>query len=190
MELYFMRHGETAWSLTGQHTGRTDLPLTEHGETEARELGAMLKGVTFDHVFTSPRQRARRTSELAALGSATVEPDLTEWDYGDYDGKRKDEIRAQRPSWDIYTDGCPGGESTAQVNARVDRLIARLAALPGRVAVFSHGHLGRVLAARWIGLPLGHARNFAVDTASYGILDRDAVRSRIVRWNITRVRPT
>ena len=182
-----MRHGETAWSLTGQHTGRTDLPLTEHGEAEARNLAALLRGVVFDHVFTSLRLRARRTCELAGHAHAVIEPDLAEWDYGDYDGKRMDEIRAQRPTWDIYTDGCPGGESPEQITARADRLIARWSSLSGRVAAFSHGHFGRVLASRWIGLPLGMARHFAIGTASYSILDRDPGRNhrpRIVQWNI------
>ena len=193
MELYFMRHGETAWSLTGQHTGRTDLPLTEHGEAEARSLVGLLEGLRFDHVFTSPRQRALRTAQLAGHADAVVEPDLAEWDYGDYDGLRMDEIRAVRPSWDIYKDGCPGGESPTQITARADRLIARWSALSGRVAAFSHGHFGRVLAVRWIGLPLGMARHFAIGTASYGILDRDPGRDhrpRIVQWNITAARPT
>ena len=186
MELYFMRHGETAWSLSGQHTGRTDLPLTAHGETEALALAAALQGVAFDHVFTSPRQRARRTCELAGLAAkASANFDLAEWDYGDYDGKTMAEIRATRPDWDIYVHGCPGGEAPEQITQRADRIIARLAALNGRVAVFSHGHFGRVFAVRWIGLPLGSARNFAMNTASYSILDRDSVRPRIVQWNIT-----
>jgi broad specificity phosphatase PhoE len=192
MELYFMRHGETAWSRTGQHTGRTDLPLTEHGEAEARALSPLLRGVTFDQVFTSPRLRARRTAELTGHADAIVEPDLAEWDYGDYDGQRIDEIRAQRPTWDIYTDGCPGGESPAQITVRADRLIARWASLSGRVAAFSHGHFGRVLAVRWIGLPLGMARHFAIGTTSCGILDRDPGRDhrpRIVQWNLTPARP-
>lgn len=193
MELYFMRHGETAWSLTGQHTGRTDLPLTEHGEAEARTLGARLRGVAFDHVFTSPRLRARRTAELAGHAGAVLEPDLAEWDYGDYDGIRIEEIRAQRPAWDIYTDGCRGGESPEQITARADRLIARWSTLTGRVVAFSHGHFGRVLGVRWIGLPLGMAKHFAIDTASYSILDRDPGRGhrpRIVQWNIRSVCPT
>jgi probable phosphoglycerate mutase len=188
MELYLMRHGETAWSLTGQHTGRTDLPLTVHGEAEARALHGLLNGVAFDHVFTSPRQRARRTAELSGYANAVVEPDLAEWDYGDYDGRRMDEIRAQRPAWDIYTDGCPGGESAEQISARADRLITRWSLLSGRVAAFSHGHFGRVLAVRWIGLPLVAAKHFAISTASYGVLDRDPGRDgrpRIVQWNIT-----
>jgi probable phosphoglycerate mutase len=188
MELYYMRHGETAWSLTGQHTGKTDLPLTAHGEAEAWSLEPLLHGVAFDHVFTSPRQRARRTAELAGYANAIVEPDLAEWDYGDYDGIRIDEIRVTRPNWDIYVDGCPGGESPEQITARADRLIARWASLSGRVAAFSHGHFGRVLAVRWIGLPLGMAKHFAINTASYGILDRDPARggrARIVQWNVT-----
>jgi broad specificity phosphatase PhoE len=188
MELYFMRHGETAWSLTGQHTGRTDLPLTEHGEAEARALGTLLHGVSFEHRFTSPRQRARRTSALAGHADTVVDPDLAEWDYGDYDGKTQGEIRAQRPGWDIYLDGCPGGESPEQITARVDRVITRWSTLTGRVAVFSHGHFGRVLGARWIGLPLIMARHFALNTASCSILDLDAShgnRPRIVQWNIT-----
>ena len=192
MELYFMRHGETAWSLTGQHTGKTDLPLTAHGEAEARALAPLLRGVTFDHVFTSPRQRARRTAELTGHATAIIEPDLMEWDYGDYDGITSDEVRAKRPTWDIYLDGCPGGESPEQITARADRLIARLASLKGRVAAFSHGHFGRVLAVRWIGLSLPMAKHFAIDTASYGILDRDpgrGHRARIVQWNITPAKP-
>ena len=192
MELYFMRHGETAWSLTGQHTGRTDLPLTERGEAEASNLSALLHGMAFDRVFTSPRLRARRTCELAGYTKAIVEPDLAEWDYGDYDGKTMREILAQRPTWDIYADGCPGGESPEQITARADRLVTRLSALSGRVAAFSHGHFGRVLAVRWIGLPLGTARHFGIDTASYGILDRDPGRdhrARIVRWNIASAHP-
>jgi len=182
-----MRHGETAWSLTGQHTGRTDLPLTAHGEAEAQTLRALLQGVSFDHVFTSPRQRARRTAALAGLDHVIVEPDLAEWDYGDYEGQRSTEIRAQRPTWDIYLDGCPGGESPAQIVARADRLIASWRALPGRVAVFSHGHFGRVLTVRWIGLPLTAGKHFSLDTASCAVLDYDASHdlARIVQWNRT-----
>jgi probable phosphoglycerate mutase len=192
MELYFLRHGETAWSRTGQHTGRTDLPLTDHGEVEARNLAALLRAVSFEQVFISPRQRAIRTCELAGFAHAAIEPDLAEWDYGDYDGLRMEEIRAQRPTWDIYTDGCPGGESPAQIVARADRLVARWSSLSGRVAAFSHGHFGRVLAVRWIGLPVGMARHFAINTASCGILDRDPGRDhrpRIVQWNLTPSRP-
>jgi broad specificity phosphatase PhoE len=188
MELYFIRHGETAWSLTGQHTGKTDLPLTAQGEAEARTLAPLLRGVAFDQVFTSPRQRARQTAELAGRAAAVIEPDLAEWDYGDYDGKVISEIRTERPDWNIYTDGCPGGESPEQIVARADRLIERWSKLPGRVAAFSHGHFARVFVTRWIGLPLTMGKNFAVDTASYAILDRDPGRDhrpRIVKWNVT-----
>jgi probable phosphoglycerate mutase len=187
MELYYLRHGQTAWSLTGQHTGKTDLPLTPPGEAEARALAPLLHGIAFDQVLTSPRQRARRTAELAGHPGATVEPDLAEWDYGDYDGLTIEEIRAQRPDWDIYRDGAPGGESPDQIVARADRLIARLTQQTGRIAAFSHGHFGRVLAVRWIGLPLAAAKHFAVDTASRSILDRDpgrGGRARIVQWNV------
>jgi broad specificity phosphatase PhoE len=186
MELYLIRHGETAWSLTGQHTGRTDLPLLAQGEAQARELGVALHDVKFDAVITSPLLRARRTAELAGQPNATVEADLAEWDYGDYDGKRMDEIKVVRAMWDIYTDGCPGGESPEQITVRADRLIAKLRPLSGRVAAFSHGHFGRVLAARWIGLPLGQAKNFSIGTASYGVLSWDPreCRARIAHWNI------
>ena len=155
--LYLVRHGETAWSLSGQHTGRTDIPLTEQGEGDARELAERLRGVSFSRVFTSPLKRARRTCELAALNKvAEIEPDLAEWDYGDYEGQRATEIRKVRPDWNVFRDGCPRGESSAQVSKRADRLIARLRTLEGDLAIFSHGHFGRVLAARWIGLPLEH----------------------------------
>jgi probable phosphoglycerate mutase len=144
--------------------------------------------VPFDQLFSRPRQRPRRTCELTDHAHATIDADLAEWDYGDYDGKTTTEIHAVRPAWDIYTDGCPGGESPEQITARADRLIARLALLAGRVAVFSHGHFGRVLGVRWIGLPLGQAQHFAINTASCSILDRDPGRGhrpRIVQWNLT-----
>lgn len=184
MELYIIRHGETSWSLTGQHTSRTDLPLTARGEAEARTLGPRLHPVSFDHVFTSPRLRARRTCELAGYAHAIVEPDLAEWDYGDYEGRRSDEIKADRPAWDIYADGCPGGESPAQITARADRLIARWRTLTQRVAIFSHGHFSRVVGVRWIGLPLTEAHHFAIGTASYSVLSHELGRARIVQWNI------
>ena len=192
MELYFMRHGETAWSLTGQHSGSTDLPLTPHGEAEARALGALLHGVKFDHLLTSPRERARRTAELSGHPGAVNEPDLAEWNYGDYDGQTMAEIKVQRPDWDIYLDGCPGGESPEQISTRADRLIARLSSLNGCVAAFSHGHFGRVMAVRWIGLPITIAKHFGINTASYAVLDRDPGRdyhARIVQWNVTAARP-
>jgi probable phosphoglycerate mutase len=170
-KFWFVRHGETAWSLSGQHTGRTDIPLTEHGETEARELGVRIRHIAFSHVLTSPRQRARRTCELAGLGrTAVVEPDLSEWDYGDYEGQLSADIRKLRPNWDVFQDGCPGGETPEQVSVRADRLIARLAALSGNVALFSHGQFGPALAARWIGLPVRDGAHFSLGPASLSIL--------------------
>ncbi len=154
MQLYLIRHGETDWSISGQHTGRTDIPLTARGEDEARTLAPLLRAVSFARVLTSSRRRARRTCELAGLGAVSeVEPDLTEWDYGEYEGQRTVDIREGRPDWNVFRDGCPGGETTAHVSDRADRLIARLLALSGNIALFSHGQFGSVLAARWIGMP-------------------------------------
>jgi broad specificity phosphatase PhoE len=185
--LYVIRHGETAWSLSGQYTGRTDLPLTEQGEQDARTLGERLRAVTFSRVFTSPRQRARRTCELVGFdGLAEIEPDLAEWDYGEYEGQLPVDIRTQRPDWNLFRDGCPQGESPADVSERADRLIARLRTLPGNIAVFSHGHFGRVLAARWIGLPVSQAQHFLLGTASLSILGYEhnsAEQPAIVLWN-------
>jgi probable phosphoglycerate mutase len=187
--LWFIRHGETAWSLSGQHTGRTDIALTAHGETAARELGHHLRGIRFSHVRASPRQRATRTCELAGLGIAMeIEPDLAEWDYGDYEGQRSADIREQRPGWDIFHDGCPNGESPARISDRADRLIARLGALTGDVALFSHGHFGAVLATRWIGLAVVHGEHFPLGPTSLSILSHNPrhpdVRA-IELWNAT-----
>ena len=188
LEIYFIRHGETAWSLTGHHTGRTDLPLTVNGEHEARDLRVRLRHLTFDHVFTSPRHRARQTCELSGwAANAQIDPDLAEWDYGDYEGRRTADIHGERPGWDIFTDGCPAGESSEQVAARADRLITRLRALSGRVAVFSHGHFGRVFGIRWIDLPIGQARHFILGTASLSVLgqgSRPTDPSVIIQWNL------
>jgi probable phosphoglycerate mutase len=171
LSLYFVRHGETAWSISGRHTGRTDVPLSEEGESRARLLEPRLAQVRFAAVLTSPRQRARRTCELAGLAAgARIEPDLAEWDYGDYDGMRSAEIHGTRPGWNLFRDGCPGGESPAQVAARADGLIARLRSMDGAVALFSHGHFGRVLAVRWAGLPVADGQSLLLDTASVGIL--------------------
>jgi broad specificity phosphatase PhoE len=170
-QLYLIRHGETAWSKSGQHTGKTDLPLLAEGEAAARQLGEKLRAFKFDHVLTSPRLRARQTCELAGLGAgAKIEPDLAEWDYGDYEGLRAAEILRLRPGWNIYRDGCPGGESPTQIAERADRLIARLRRLDGTVAVFSHGHFGRVLAVRWIELPVEAAKRFQLGTAATSVL--------------------
>ena len=187
--VYFIRHGETEWSLSGQHTSRTDIPLTPRGEEKSRELGPRLRNIQFTHVLTSPRQRARKTCELAGLGSmAQVENDLSEWDYGDYEGMLSTDIRKKRPDWNIYRDGCPNGESPAQISDRADRLIARLRKLNGNVALFSHGHLGRVLAARWIGLAVAQAQRFQLDTASISILCHESSNNDgpvIELWNST-----
>ncbi len=187
LRLYLVRHGETEWSLTGRHTGRTDLPLTARGEDEARELAPRFRKIRFAHVLTSPLQRARRTCELAGLGAAAaIEADLAEWDYGDYEGQRSVDIRKQRPDWNIFRDGCPHGETPAQVCARADRLIARLRALAGNLALFSHGQFGCVLAARCIGLPLIDAQHFTLDPAALSILGHDSHHAEvaiIALWN-------
>jgi broad specificity phosphatase PhoE len=169
--IFLVRHGETEWSLSGRHTSRTDIPLTERGERDASALGAELRAVDFGLVLSSPARRARRTRELAGPpGAAEIEPDLVEWGYGEYEGRRTAEIVQERPDWDLFRDGCPGGETPAQVSDRADRLLARLRTRAGNVALFSHGHFGHVLAARWIGLPVLEARRFPLDAASVSIL--------------------
>ena len=187
LRLYLIRHGETEWSLTGQHTGLTDIPLTAHGEKVARELARSLKGISFSHVLTSPLQRASKTCDLAGLGAAaTVEPDLAEWDYGDYEGKRSLDIRKQRADWNVFRDGCPGGESVTQICQRADRLIGRLRGLDGNTALFSHGQFGSVLAVRWVGLALVSAQHFPLATASLSLLgfaDHHPEVPVIARWN-------
>lgn len=169
--LTLIRHGDTAWSLSGQHTGRSDIELTPRGEEAARVLAAALGATKFTHVLTSPRVRALRTCTLAGLGAqAKIEPDLAEWDYGEYEGLRSSDIRRQRPGWNIYRDGCPGGETPDIVSARADRLIQRLRALDGEIALFSHGHFGTVLAARWVGLAVLHGQGFLFGPANRGVL--------------------
>ena len=191
--VHLIRHGETAWSLSGQHTGRTDITLTEHGEEQARALAPVLGAINFDHVFVSPRQRARQTCDLAGLGAmAQISEDLAEWDYGDYEGLRSEEIRRQRADWSIYRDGCPNGEMPAQVTARVDRLLARLRRLSGNVALFTHGHIGAAIGARWIELPLVEARHLSLATASLSILAPDQHHDNVpvlALWNATALRP-
>ena len=185
--VYLIRHGETEWSLAGRHTSRTEITLTARGEGEARELGERLREIPFVRVLTSPRLRARRTCELAGLDSAAeIEPDLAEWDYGDYEGLRSAEILAGQRDWNLFRDGCPRGETPAQVSARADRLMARLRALDGNVALFTHGHFGRALGVRWIGLPTSAAQHFLLSTASLSVLGYEHDRSdqpAIVRWN-------
>ncbi len=184
---YLIRHGETAWSLSGRHTSRTDIPLTEHGEDEARSVGEHLRGIPFAQVLTSPRQRAEQTCALAALGpKPEVEPDLTEWNYGDYEGLHSSAIRKEHPGWNVFRDGCPGGETPTQISDRADRLIGHLRAMTGNVALFSHGQFGCVLAARWIGLPVAAGRHFPLGTASISILSYDTNHPEIpviALWN-------
>jgi probable phosphoglycerate mutase len=186
--IYLARHGETAWSLSGQHTGLTDLPLTPRGEENARRLGLRLKGLTFSKVFTSPLQRARRTCELAGFGTeAEVDKDLVEWNYGDYEGLRTPEIHAERPDWQLFRDGCPGGESPAQIGARADKVVSRLRAVKGDALVFSSGHFLRVLASRWVGLETAAGRFLVLDTASLSKLGYESNISQpaIRLWNDT-----
>jgi probable phosphoglycerate mutase len=187
--VYVARHGETAWTLSGQYTGLTDLPLTERGERNARRLAERLRGLTFAKVFTSPLQRAARTCELAGFGAvAEVDRELVEWDYGQYEGRRTAEIRKERPDWELFRDGCPGGESPAEVAARADRVMSRVRAVPGDVLLFSSGHLIRVLATRWIGLEVtANAKRFMLSTASLSAVGYENELSRpVIRlWNDT-----
>ena len=186
---YLARHGETAWTLTGQHTGRTDIPLTERGESNARRLGERLKRLTFARVFTSPLRRAVRTCELAGFAAlATVDPDLVEWNYGEYEGRRTAEIRLERPDWQLFRDGCPGGEMPDEVGVRADRMVSRVRAVQGDVLLISSGHFLRVLAARWLGLEPGAGRFFLLSTASLSALGYEHERTQpVIRlWDDTR----
>src|SRR5271170_5430144 len=186
-EVYLARHGNTAWTLTRQHTGLTDLPLTPNGERNAHRLGERLKGMTFAKVFTSTLERAARTCELAGFGAvAETDPDLVEWDYGRYEGLRSAEIFAERPDWQLFRDGCPGGESPAQVGERADRVVQRIRTLPENVLLFSSGHFIRVLAARWLALGPGSAgRYFLLTTASLSALgyEHNLTQPVIRLWN-------
>jgi len=185
-EVYLARHGETAWTLSGQHTGRTDIPLTARGERQARSLAQRLQGVVFARVLASPLSRALQTCALAGFGDrAETDADLQEWDYGQYEGQRTADIRQERPGWDLFRDGCPGGESVEVVSARADRVVARLRAVEGNVVVFSHGHFLRVLAARWLGLPAGAAHHFFLSTAALSILGYEHTRDEpaLRLWN-------
>ena len=187
--VYLVRHGETAWSLSGQHTGRTDLPLTPRGEENARRLGERLRGRSFARVFTSPLQRAARTCELAGFGAAAqVDPDLREWDYGAYEGRKTADILRESPGWQLFRDGCPGGERPADVGARADRAIARWRAVEGDVLVFSSGHLLRVAAARWLGLDPSAGRYFLLSTATLSLLGYEHGKEEpVIRlWNDAR----
>src|SRR5215471_14450261 len=184
--VYLARHGETAWSISGQHTGLTDLPLTKRGERNALCLGDRLKGLSFAKVLTSPLQRAARTCELAGFGKvAQIEPDLLEWNYGAYEGRRTVEIQAERPDWRLFRDGCPGGETPGEVAARADRVRQRVRSIQGDVLLFSSGHFLRVLAARWLGLEPAAGRFFVLSTASLSALSYEHKLSQpVIRlWN-------
>jgi broad specificity phosphatase PhoE len=185
-EIYLARHGETAWTLSHQHTGRTDIPLTERGERNARSLGERLRGMTFGKVLTSSLVRATRTADLAGFGSvAFADPDLMEWNYGRYEGKTTVEIRNENPNWSLFRDGCPGGETVAAVGARADLVIGRSRVFDGRVLLFGHSHFFRVLAARWLGLTPADGRLLFLSTASLSILGYEHSRDEpVIRlWN-------
>ncbi len=186
--VYLARHGETAWSLSGRHTGLTDLPLTERGRTNAHRLGDRLKGLTFTKVYASPLQRAACTCRLAGFGAvAEVDHDLVEWNYGDYEGRTSSEIHAARPDWQLFRDGCPGGESPEQVGGRADRFLKKVRGVEGDVLIFSSGHFLRVLASRWLGLEPANGQYFLLGTASLSILgyEHDASQPAICLWNDT-----
>jgi len=187
LNIYFIRHGETEWSRSGQYTGRTDIPLTTQGEEAAREVGRRLRSILFSHVLTSPLQRARQTCALAGLQPAPeIVPDLAEWDHGDDEGRPHVEVSAARPDWNLFRDGSPNGETPSQVSARAERLITRLRSLDGNVVLFSHSHLGRVLAARWIGWPVALAQRLMLNPVSVSVLGFEHDRTDqpvIVLWN-------
>lgn len=185
--MVLIRHGETLWSLSGRHTGRTDLPLTKNGEAKARALQPILADMSIAYVLTSPMQRARTTCTLAGLGAnAEISDVLSEWDYGDYEGRTSADIQNEAPGWNVFRDGCPGGESPCQVSARADRLIARILTRKGDVALFSHGQFGCALAARWIGLAVLEGQHFSLDPASLSILGPKPGHPQIAviaQWN-------
>jgi probable phosphoglycerate mutase len=188
-QIYLARHGETAWTATHQHTGRTELPLTPRGEDNARRLGERLRDHAFDLVLTSPRQRARDTAALAGFGArAQIDENLAEWDYGAYEGRKTVEIRRERPDWFLFRDGCPEGESVSAVGARADRVVERLRSAGGNVLLFGHAHFFRVLAARWLGLEPGAGRLLLMSVASLSILgyEHSLEEPAIALWNDNR----
>jgi broad specificity phosphatase PhoE len=183
-DVWLTRHGETDWSAAGRHTGRTDIPLNDNGRAAAHKLRVALAGQHFDLVLTSPLQRARDTAELAGFGEqATIDADLREWDYGDYEGITTDEIREHRPGWTVFTADCPGGETLADVGARADRVIERLRTVNGRVLLFGHGHSLRILAARWVELAPAGAARLILGTATVSVLGWEHDAAAISRWN-------
>ena len=182
--LYLVRHGETEWARLGRHTGRTDVPLTEAGRLQARAIADRLAGVRLGRVLSSPLSRALETARLAGYGDVVeVEPDLAEWDYGAYEGRTTPEIRQSVRGWTIWEEGPRGGESAADVTARVDRVLAALDGAEGNVALFAHGHVLRVLAARWLGLPASEGRRFALGTATVSVLGWEREARVVERWN-------
>ncbi|MEP6815643.1 MAG: histidine phosphatase family protein [Marmoricola sp.] len=182
-ELWLVRHGETEWSRTGKHTSTTELPLTEDGVRVATTLRDRLSGLPFDLVLTSPRQRARRTAELAGFPDAEVDEELAEWDYGDYEGITTPEIRESVPGWTVWSHPCPGGETPEQVSARLDRVVAKVRAQGGRCLAFGHGHATRALTARWLDQPVDEGRFFKLDTATVSVLSFERETPVIQRWN-------
>ena len=187
--VYLARHGETEWAITGQHTGLTDLPLTKRGERNAQALKERLRGLSFAKVFTSPLQRVARTCELAGFGDrAEIDQDLVEWDYGEYEGRRTPDIHKERPDWQLFNDGCPGGESPDHVGLRADRIIRRVREVPDNALVFSSGHFLRAFAARWLGLEVALGRCFMLSTASLSAVSYEHKLSQpaIRLWDDTR----
>ncbi|WP_288193376.1 histidine phosphatase family protein [uncultured Phyllobacterium sp.] len=187
-EIYLVRHGQTEWSLSGQHTGRTDMPLTAAGEAAARTLAGRLQGLAFSAVWSSPSQRASKTCALAGFGDARIiKDDLAEWDYGTYEGTTTKAILAERPGWQLFRDGCPGGESAADVGARADRIIHAIRAANDRILIFSSSHFLRVLTARWLGLPPEGGALFVLDTTSISVLgyEHDLTEPVVRMWNQT-----
>ena len=182
-EVYLVRHGETEWSLSGQHTGNTDLPLTANGEEVARELGRRLADLHFAAAFSSPLLRAVRTAHLAGFEDPTLDDDLKEWDYGEYEGLTTPQIRESNPGWFLFRDGAPGGESPEEIGARADRVIAQIRAIDGDVILFAHGHILRVIAARWLGYPPGDGAHFSLGTATLSILGYEHEAASLWQWN-------
>jgi broad specificity phosphatase PhoE len=185
-EITLVRHGETEWSLTGRHTGRSDIPLTENGKAAAKKVGPRLAGHVFAEVWTSPSLRARNTCSLAGFeAGAIVKPDLAEWDYGAYEGIRTKEILEGRPGWQLFRDGCPDGEAAADIGARADHIIAEIRAANTAILIFSSSHFLRVLGARWLGLPPEDGARFILDTTSISVLgyEHDLTEPVIRRWN-------
>ncbi|MDR3530111.1 MAG: histidine phosphatase family protein [Rhodopila sp.] len=184
MDVFVMRHGETAWSVSGRHTSTTDLPLTDNGRRIAKRLRPVLPNETFARIFVSPMRRARETRELAGLGNAAViAPELARWNYGEFEGLTPEQIHDKASGWLIFRDGCPGGEKPEQVGARADRVIAQVRAIDGNVALFAHGHILRVLVARWIGLSLGAGQHFLLDTGSLCVLSYYYEIPAVRVWN-------